>query len=81
MERIDINNLFGEIQPTASRGYEAPFSQLASELKQKIFMGKGFATNDTFAPEICAKFDVYFLSLEEGLRRYVQCMVQILMGI
>lgn len=25
----------------------APFSQLASELKQKIFMGKGFATNDT----------------------------------
>jgi hypothetical protein len=81
MERIDINNLFGEIQPTASRGYKAPFSQLASELKQKIFMGKGFATNDTFAPEICAKFDVYFLSLEEGLRRCVQCMVQILMGI
>lgn len=25
----------------------APFSQLASELKQKIFVGKGFATNDT----------------------------------
>jgi hypothetical protein len=24
---------------------------------------------------------VYFLSLEEGLRRCVQCMVQILMGI
>ena len=53
---------------------EAPFSQLASELKQKIFVGKGFATNDTFAPEINIP------SLWEGVRPYVHCMVQILMG-
>ena len=59
------------MKSNASSSYEAPFSQLASELKQKIFMGKGFATNDTFAPEICEKFDMYFPSLSEGFRWYV----------